>query len=331
MINPIVSVIVPCRNEKEYIEHSIRSIFNQIELSNKIEVIVVDGNSNDGTKNILKNLLFEFPNLKVVNNPKQTTPFALNLGIMDSKGDYICIFGAHAEYADDFLINAIDLMNNHPEADCVGGPIISKGTNNFGIATALAMSNLIGVGNAKHRFPDYEGYAEMACFPVFRREVFSKIGLYDESLIKNQDDEFCFRLTKNGGKVYISPKVKSTYYVRESIIKLFKQYYNYGKWRIAVLKKHTIPISIRQLIPVSFFLMLLLLLVWGLTVDSWVLALGLPVLYSGVLLLFAGSKLFTQKFSVLKFIPLALVILHFSYAIGFFVGIFKNLLKRTKN
>ena len=155
MINPIVSVIVPCRNEKEYIEDCIKSIFNQIELSNKIEVIVVDGNSNDGTENILKNLLVEFPNLKVVNNPKQTTPFALNLGIMESNGDYICIFGAHAEYANDFLMNAIDLMNNHPEADCVGGPILSKGNNNFGKATAIAMSSLVGVGNAKHRFPDY--------------------------------------------------------------------------------------------------------------------------------------------------------------------------------
>jgi len=324
MINPIVSVIVPCRNEKEYIEHCIRSIFSQIELSNKIEVIVVDGNSNDGTKNILKNLLFEFPNLKVVNNPKHTTPFALNLGIMDSKGDYICIFGAHAEYADDFLINAIDLMNNHPEADCVGGPIISKGRNSFGIATALAMSNLIGVGNAKHRFADYEGYAEMACFPVFRKSVFDKIGKYDETLTRNQDDEFCFRLRRSGGKVFISPKVKSTYYVRNSVKGLFKQYFQYGYWRVIVLRKHKLPISFRQFVPVFFYLFVVVLLIISILLKNLFWGLLLPAIY--LISITTYSLVYLKKYNVkiVSLIIVSILILHLSYACGFITGILKS-------
>jgi len=331
MINPTVSVIVPCRNEKEYIEDCIKSIFNQIELSNKIEVIVVDGNSNDGTENILKNLLVEFPNLKVVNNPKQTTPFALNIGIMESNGDYICIFGAHAEYADDFLMNAIDLMNNHPEADCVGGPIISKGTNSFGIATALAMSNLIGVGNAKHRFPEYEGYAEMACFPIFRKAVFDKIGKYDGSLTRNQDDEFCFRLRRSGGKVFISPKVKSTYYVRNSITGLFKQYFQYGYWRVIVLRKHKSPISYRQFIPVIFYLFVAILVVISILLKNALIGLFIPALYLASIAGYSLVHLKKNNVKIVLLIIISIIILHFSYACGFMAGVFKSVFGSKKN
>ena len=109
-----------------------------------------------------------------MDNVQRTTPFALNLGIKEAQGKFIYIMGAHAEYADDYLSNSIKLMEEYPEASCVGGPITSEGKNDFGKAVAYAMSGSMGVGNAKHRFPEYEGYAEMACFPVFRKEVFDK-------------------------------------------------------------------------------------------------------------------------------------------------------------
>ncbi|UCH64578.1 MAG: glycosyltransferase family 2 protein [Ignavibacterium sp.] len=314
---PLVTVIIPCRNESDYIEDSVTSILNQKDLPGGSEIIVVDGFSDDGTRELLAELQMDFPNLKVIENPKRTTPFALNLGIQDANGEFICIMGAHSEYADDYLSTSLKLMEKYPEASCVGGPIISRGKNDFGKAVACAMSSSIGVGNAKHRFPDYEGYAEMACFPFFRKEVFSEIGLYDESLIRNQDDEFCSRLTSKGGKVFISPKVKSVYYVKETPYKLFKQYFYYGLYKPLALIKVKGKIIIRHIVPFIFVIYLLSLPVayifpfWLLPVVVYILI----IIWNAI-----NSKLNVKsKFYLVIVYPL----IHIAYGVGFIFGMFK--------
>lgn len=168
-MNEKISIIIPCYNEEKYIKECILSILFQKKI-NELEIIVVDGNSTDNTKNILKELvkLYQDKEIIIVNNSQRITPVALNLGIIRSSGNYICIMGAHAEYDDEFLCNCLSLLKNHPDVSCVGGPILSKGKNNFAKAVAISMSSPIGVGNANHRFPEYEGYAEMACFPFFK-------------------------------------------------------------------------------------------------------------------------------------------------------------------
>lgn len=330
-MNDKISVIIPCYNEEKYIAKCILSILSQKNINN-LEILVVDGMSTDNTKNILKGLVDQFQDKQIIiiNNSQRITPVALNLGIKKSSGDFICIMGAHAEYDDEFLYNCLVLLKNHPDVSCVGGPIFSKGKNNFAKAVSIAMSNPIGVGNAKHRFPDYEGYAEMACFPTFRREVFDKYGLYDESLIKNQDDEFCFRIKLKGAKIYISNKVKSSYYVKDSLSKLFSQYYSYGKWRIPVLLKHKIPISYRQQIPALFFLTIAFLFITAFYFNNVYLALLLPVIYLITLLGFAVYSLKKEKFVIIKYIPVAVFILHFSYALGFISGIIKMSINKIR-
>jgi glycosyltransferase involved in cell wall biosynthesis len=318
----IISVIIPCRNEKEYINETILSILNQKPDDYSIEILVVDGMSDDGTREILTGLISKYQNLRLIDNPALVTPAALNIGIRNSSGKYIAILGAHAEYADDYFQKNLGLIKMHPEVACTGGPIISKGKSNFGKAAAIAMSSSIGVGNANHRFPEYEGYAEMACFPFFKKDLFVKYGLYDESLIKNQDDEFCFRIRLNGEKIFISNIVKSTYYVRDSISRLFSQYYSYGKWRIPVLLKHKIPISYRQQVPSLFFVILFLVFIVSVVMKEVMFGLVLPAFYLLVLMAFALSKLKREKWVVVKNIPAAIFILHFSYAIGFLRGLF---------
>jgi len=314
---PIVTVIIPCRNEFNYIEKSVASILNQKDLPGEIEIIVVDGLSDDGTRELLEKLQSEFPYLKVIDNLNRTTPFALNLGIKEAHGEFICKMDAHSVYAEDYLSNSIKLMEKYPEASCVGGPITSEGKTNFGKAVAIAMSSLIGVGNAKHRFPEYEGYAEMACFPVFRNEVFSQIGLFDESLVRNQDDEFCSRLTSSGGKVYISPLVKSVYYVRDTPSKLFKQYFYYGLYKPLALSKVKSKIKIRHLVPFIFVIYLLSLPIaykfpyWLLPIILYFLVISWNVLRSN---LNVKSKLY-----LLIIYPL----IHISYGVGFIFGIAK--------
>lgn len=317
----LISIIIPCRNEEKHIQFCIESLVLQKDLPCKIEILILDGMSTDNTREIIKKLVQKFSNVKMIDNPSKKTPNAFNLGIKNSSGDYICIMGAHSEYDPYFLRNSFDILMNNPGVICSGGPTTARGDNNFAKATAIAMSSPVGVGNAKHRYPDYEGFSEMACFPFFRKEVFDKYGLYDENLIRNQDDEFCFRIRLMGEKIFISPKVKSIYYVRDSITKLFSQYFQYGKWRIPVLMKYKIPISYRQQVPALFFLTILIFALLSIITKIMLIGLFIPVVYSLSLVCFGIIKLKNEKFNVVKYIPVAVFILHFSYALGFVSGI----------
>ena len=221
---PAVSVVVPCRNEQAHIETCIRSILAQDTPEGGLEIIVADGMSGDGTRRILERLAAEDDRLLVIDNPGRTAPCGRNAGIRQARGQYVAILDAHTEYARDYLRRCVELLDEHPEVCCSGGPIISRGRTAFGRAVAAAMSHPIGVGNARHRFPDYEGYAEGACFPMFRRETFEQVGLFDEALVRNQDDDFNYRVAQAGGKVFISPSARCIYYVRESPRDLYWQY-----------------------------------------------------------------------------------------------------------
>jgi glycosyltransferase involved in cell wall biosynthesis len=317
----IISVIIPCRNENIYIRDTILSILDQKLERYSLEIIVVDGMSQDGTREILYDLSSNNKNIRIFDNPARITPVALNIGIRNSVGKYVAILGAHAEISDDYFKLNLELMDRLPDVSCTGGPIISRGKNDFAKAAAISMSSFIGVGNAKHRFPEYEGYAEMACFPFFRRDVFDKYGFYDESLIKNQDDEYCFRIRLNGEKIFLSNRVKSIYYVRDSVSKLFSQYYSYGKWRIPVLIKHKIPISYRQQVPAIFFALIIIFFALSLLIGNYSIGLFLPATYIIILCGFAISNLRKEKLSVIKYLPVTIFILHFSYALGFISGI----------
>jgi glycosyltransferase involved in cell wall biosynthesis len=322
--NILVSIVIPCYNEKEFIAQTINSLLSQKNVNGEQEIIVVDGMSDDGTREILESFSLKDEKLKILDNHKKITPTALNIGIKNANGEYICIMGAHSEYDENYIANCLKIFEQNPIALCVGGPIISKGKNNFSKAAALAMSSYIGVGNAKHRFPDYEGFAEMACFPMMKKSVFKMIGYYDEKLIKNQDDEFCFRLRRNGGKIYISPIIKSEYYVRDKPLRLFEQYFNYGVWRIAVLRKHKIPIALRQFAPTLFLFLVFLLALGSFISDNVIIGFFLPVSYTTILFLFTLNILFKHGIKISLNFFLAVLILHFSYAFGFIVGLFRN-------
>jgi|WetSurMetagenome_2_1015567.scaffolds.fasta_scaffold173161_2 succinoglycan biosynthesis protein ExoA len=326
-----ISVIIPCRNEKKFIRQTLDSLLAQTLPIEDYEIIVVDGLSDDGTIDILNEYCRVNLNVRLIHNEKKITPSAMNLGIKNSIGEIIVICGAHSFYSSDFLSSGIDLMTTYPEYGCVGGPITSEGDNNFSKATAIAMSSIIGVGNAKHRFPDYEGLAEMACFPFFRKEIFSIIGYYNEQLVRNQDDEFCLRYREKGGKVFISHKVKSTYFVRSSPFALIKQYFNYGYWRWILIRMYKMPISIRQLIPSIFILILLLLLTYAIIMDFYFLLLIFIATYLTSLFIFAMKIFFDKGIIIGINFVFSVIILHFSYGLGLFYSIFEQILfKRIK-
>jgi glycosyltransferase involved in cell wall biosynthesis len=326
----IVSILVCCRNEENYISQCLESLINQKNIPGDFDILVIDGESEDNTRKIIFELIKKNNRIVFFENKAKFKPRAINIGFEKSTGKYIAICDAHTVYAEDYISTLIELINEHPEADGVGGPIISQGNNSFGKATAIAMSSKIGVGNPKHRFPDYEGYAEMACFPLFNREVLTKVGLYDERFIINHDDEYCFRIRKMGGKIYLSPRAKSFYYVRNKISKLFYQYYTYGFWQIAFLKKHKEPISLRQLVPITFFSGVGILAITGIMMHNFWVSIFLPGIYILSLAIFAVPVIIKKGFIVGSLFPLSVFILHLSYALGFLNGIlYFNLIKRN--
>jgi succinoglycan biosynthesis protein ExoA len=322
----MISIVVPCYNERQHIEKCVRSILGQDRPSCGLELIVVDGLSNDGTRDILDRLSLEHFELRVVDNPQRITPCAMNVGIREARGTYIAILGAHCQYAPDYLKVCEELLNEHPEVSCVGGPAVSKGRGCFGRAVAAAMSHPVGIGNAKHRHPKYEGYAEGACYPVFRKEVFERVGLYDEMLVRNQDDELNYRLARNAEKIFISPRARYTYFIRETPSKLFRQYFEYGYWRVAVLRKHRMPASLRQVVPPVFIGLMLTAGLSGLVLPGWWRITGalLPFIYGATLLVVGLHQVPKIGWRVAALFPVAVMTMHSAYAAGFVWALLKN-------
>ncbi|QQS34649.1 MAG: glycosyltransferase family 2 protein [Ignavibacteriales bacterium] len=328
LTQPLISIIVCCRNEKEYIENCLNSLLQQKKMDNNLEILVIDGMSTDGTRDIILTMQKKFQVIKFFDNPAKVKPQAINLGFKESKGEYLLICDAHAIYDENYLSTCLELIRDHNDAWCVGGPFTNVGETLFGKALAIAMNSPIGIGNAKHRYPDYEGYGEMVMFGMFPRSVLNTVGYYDEQFIINHDDEYCYRLRKAGGKVFISNRAKCYYFVRKNPKSLFIQYFNYGFWQIAFLKKHKIPISFRQLVPFTFFSLVVALLVTGLIINNLIISSFLIVLYTTVLVITSIPVLIKNGIKVALNFPLAVIVLHFSYAWGFFLGLFK--FKRKK-
>ena len=323
---PLISAIVPCRNEKSHIETCVRSILAQKSPSFRLELLVVDGMSDDGTRDILRMLMQSDSSLRMLDNPRRSTPAAINIGVQAACGEYVVILGAHSEYGQTYILTCLMLLSEHPEVCCAGGPIVSRGKSLFGQAVAAAMSHPLGIGNAKHRLPEYEGYAEGACFPMFRKRVFHEVGLFDEKMLYVEDDEFNYRLTQKGEKVFISPRAQCIYFVRETPSQLFRQYFRYGAGRVGVLRKYRLPASIRQLTPPVFVCLLLIGLLVGPWLPGWwgILAIALPGVYVATLFAVAIAGRGAWGAAVAARFPLAVATMHCSYAFGFFSGIFRG-------
>ncbi len=322
------SVVIPCRNESAYIENCVQSVVDAIRISGESgEVIVVDGMSEDGTRSILAEL--NFPELVLVDNQEKTTPQALNLGIRKSSGRIVSILGAHSVVQLDFISKNLKALSDFPEAACVGGIIINAYEDSISASIGKAMSSTFGVGNARFRTGGEKGYVDTVAFGAYRREVFDRIGLFDATLVRNQDDEFNFRLTEAGMKILYDPEIVSNYFVRASFTKLQKQYEQYGYWKVFVNKKFGKITSIRQLAPLGFVLLLfsvLPVLFLSLFVDNAIVTALFVMALLPIILYMAGMFWFgfkTKPSNLHEFIRViyAFWSLHFYYGFGYLKGI----------
>ena len=325
---PLVSVVMPVRNEASFIRACVEGVLNQDYPSERLEVIVADGMSDDGTRETLSALRADHANLRVIDNPERIVPTGLNRAIRHARGEVIIRVDGHCELDPTFVRESVRVLEEHPEAWSVGGPIVHAAHGPMGKAIALAMSHVLGVGNATHRFPDFEGYVEGAQFPTLPRWVFDRVGWFDEQLVRNQDDEFNYRINQAGGKVFISPRIRFRYYVREKIGQLFRQYFQYGFWRIPVMKKHQRPTTPRQLVPPLFFAVVLALLFCGILMGNLVVAAALPLLYVGALALVGLFTSVREGLPVGIRLPAAIAVMHVGYAWGLVYGAWSSLFNR---
>lgn len=285
-----------------------------------ISLFVVDGMSDDNTRSIVTHYQSKFPKqVHLVDNPDRVTPIALNKGIERGNAEVVVILGAHAELLPNFIAENIKLLQKHKDCGCVGGVLHQIDENAESGMISKAMSSKFGVGNVTFRTGGAEGYVDTVAFGAYRRSVLNEIGLFDTDLVRNQDDEINFRLTKAGYKIWFSPKVESKYYVRASTSKLKRQYQQYGYWKVYVNQKHKAITTVRQLIP----LLLVLFLLGGVfAFFSSVLALlwftGLLMyLLMGFTFAMKAASKFTEALSIQK----VFLILHLSYGWGYLEGI----------
>ncbi|NFF78268.1 glycosyltransferase family 2 protein [Clostridium sporogenes] len=325
-----VSVVIPCKNEVGYIEKCLNSFVNQNYPKELYEVLVCDGISTDGTQDIVKRYEENYKNVKLVLNEGITAPKGMNLGIKNSTADVIIIFGAHAYADEDFIKKNIEFLSKDSNIGCVGGPIETLNNSNKGKAIALAMSSPFGVGNALFRYAKKETFVDTVAFGAYRRSVLDEIGYFDEELVRNQDDEINYRVVKNGYKILLSPEIKSSYYSRDSLKKLWRQYFQYGFWKVKVMQKHGKTASIRHLVPMSFVLTNILGFLLGMFFKPifilWVIEL-LTYLLSDLIFSYRVSK---DEKGVLKYIPIIFPILHISYGLGFLQGLLAFYVMKSK-
>ena len=316
-----IAVIIPCRNEEKYIAGCLDSIVNCNYPKNSLEVFVCDGMSDDGTVDIIRKYEKNFPFIHVLMNEKKTTPIAFNIGIKNAPlADIVITVSAHAELYPDFFEKVVNGFSISPEIGCVGGVSDNIYTDRISEAIGLAMSSSFGVGNAHFRTGNKEGFVDTVSYPAYKKEVFARIGLFNETLTRNQDDEFNYRLVKSGYKIYLSKLIRSKYYVRGTFKKLSKQYYQYGYWKVYVNKLHKTITSVRQIIPPLFVAFLII----GAIVSLFSLFLAgiycaILVLYLIAAFVFAGKL--NNNIGQMAKIVRCFLILHCSYGYGYIKGI----------
>lgn len=314
----MISVLCPVLNEEKHIEN-VLSLYMNSKVKNK-ELIIIDGGSTDQTLRIVADFQSQDSSIHLLHNVNKYVPYALNMAINLCKGEYIIRLDAHTTYSGDYFERVMDAFESSG-AEIVGGPMRAIGLNGFQQAVAYSTSTALGVGNSSFHFERFKGFTDSVYLGAWKREIFSLIGLFDERMIRNQDDEFHYRAKNAGFKIYQDPAIISHYYPRDSWKKLAVQYYQYGLYKPLVLQKIKNQIKLRHIVP-SLFVLYCLILPIGFLVSHFI---AIPlVLYSLLLIKFSffNNLSWAAKFNCLLVYPT----LHFAYGFGFIVGL-KKLIK----
>jgi succinoglycan biosynthesis protein ExoA len=326
----LLSVVAPCRNEVLHIDRFLELALAQTGLPGNFEVIVAEGQSTDGTRQRLEQWCTRDTRVRLVENPERTTSSGLNRAIRAARGSIIARMDAHTEYAPDYLAECVRALSTSG-ADNVGGPALTRTTGYLQTANAAAYHSWFSVGGARFHDPGYEGVVDTVTYGCWRKATLLDLGLFDERFVRNQDDELNLRLVRRGGRIWQSPRIRSWYSPRASLAALWRQYFQYGYWKVQVIRKHRVPASPRHLVPFTALSLGVGLTLAGLWWPGAWYALG--ALAAVYLLLSVAASLHAavrqRRLAVLPALPLIFMTYHISYAVGFAMGLVDALRRRS--
>jgi succinoglycan biosynthesis protein ExoA len=325
-----VSVVVPCRNEIRYIRAFLDSVLRQELGQIQMEILIADGMSEDGTRLVLDEFESRYAAIRVLDNPEKIASTGLNRAIRKARGEIIIRMDAHSTYPADYVRSCVEVLNE-THADNVGGPAMTRADGYIAQAIALAFHMPFATGGAKFRNLRYQGPVDTLMYGCWRKSTLERIGMFDETLVRAQDCELNARLLSGGGTLWQSPKITSWYRPRASLSALFWQYFQYGFWKVAVVRKHGRLASWRNLVPGSCLLagaiLLLCAAAASLGGSVWWRDMFLADWFTLVGLYFIAS--FATAFSVAKregwaffpCLPVVFATYHLSYALGFVLAL----------
>jgi glycosyltransferase involved in cell wall biosynthesis len=313
---PILTIIVPVRNEADHIRECLDTILRDAPREG-IEVLVVDGMSDDGTAERVEEVALRDRRVRLLRNEKRFVPRALNIGLAAARGRYIGRVDGHCRVERGYFQTCIDILEESG-CECAGGVLINEGRTARGRAIASAMSSRIAVGNASFRTGTSRETKEVdtLAFGIYRKEVFQSVGTFDEELVRNQDDEFNFRVVRSGGRILLTSATRIRYFARDSLRHLARQYFQYGYWKIKVIKKHGRIAAWRHLVPPTFILVLALLLILSPFSTTALLGLAAILVFYLLVLGLESARLSSRTGSRGLLILSAIAAIHFSYGWG---------------
>lgn len=311
---------MPVRDEAAFIERSLGALLAQDYPRDRLEILVVDGCSRDETAAIVRRVAERIPEVRLLENPRRVQAAALNLGIRAARGEIVVRVDGRSFVAPDYVSRCVELLREG-RAENVGGRMRPEGEGPIGRAIAIATSHPFGLGNSKFHYSETEQYVDTVYLVAYRREIVERIGLYDESMDVNEDYELNYRLRQAGGRILLSPRIRSTYRPRPSLGALARQYFRYGRWKARVLRKHPRSLVWRQvaapLLVASLLLGVGLAPVWPAAGSA---ALAVALLYAAVALAAALSAARGEP----RLVPLVLAgfaTVHFSWGLGVWLGL----------
>ncbi|WP_428419996.1 glycosyltransferase family 2 protein [Methylibium sp.] len=312
-----VSVIAPCRNERDHVAAFCDALAQQqLPQGVELEVLVADGMSDDGTRELLAQRCAADARFVMVDNPKRIVSSGLNRCLERAQGEVIVRMDLHTRYESDYIAECLAALARTRAAN-VGGPWRAEGEGATQEAIAAAFQSRWVTGGARSRDLGYEGPADTVYLGCWPRATFDQFGPFDESLVRNQDDEHNLRLTRGGAVVWQSARIVSAYRPRETLAQLFRQQLQYGYWKPFVMRKHRQAAALRQLVPGAFIaamgLLAVLGLVWPAAGAGFTLLGQLYGLYVVVASLVVAQE---EGFDLLLYVPLVIVTYHAGYGLG---------------
>lgn len=323
-----VSIIAPCLNEQAYITQFLSSVMAQEDFGADWEILVVDGLSDDGTRELIRAAAARDSRIRLLDNPGQTQAKGMNIGLRESRGQVIVRMDVHTHYAPDYVRCCVQVLEESGAAN-VGGPALTRWNTSFQHANALAYHSPFCVGGAAFHDPQAAGPVDNVPYGCWRCETLQAIGGYDEDFTRNEDDELNYRLQRAGFTIHLSPRIRSWYYPRDRLGTVWRQYCQYGYWKVAVVRKHRLPAKLRHLVPAAFLAFLVLLPLGILAGGPWrALCLGILALYVALLVGASWQASRGVPWRTRRWVPLIMTTYHLAYGKGFWGGILQFFLLR---